>query len=237
MSGATFMARARACGRVRARGKPPFDLVVFDMDGTLTDRVSSWEWVHRSFGVDNRGDYDAFLRGEFGDVEFMRRDIAMWKATGPVHVSRVEAALAEIPLMPGAAELAAALRAEGTRTAIVTGGLDILAERVRRALRMDLQVANGLLVDEGGWLCDEGVLRVPVKDKGRVAARLLAELGVRPGRAAAVGNSGQDAGMFEACGFGLAFAPLDDEVRRAADVVVGEKDLRLAIPHLTTKRA
>jgi phosphoserine phosphatase len=220
---------------VRVRGKPPFEVVFFDMDGTLTDRVSSWEWVHRHFGVDNKASWEAFLRGDIDDMEFLRRDIALWKsgAKERIHLDRLRTALADIPLVPGARELVAALHAEGTRTIIVTGGLDLLAERVCKELGIHEHVGNGVCADHEGYLLDEGILRVPVKDKGRPVRHLLERLRIRPERAAAIGNSSQDVPMFHATGLGLAFDPIDPLVREGADVIVEEKDLRRAIPHLT----
>lgn len=224
---------------MRARGKPPFDVVFFDMDGTLTDRVSSWEWVHRHFGVDNKASWEAFLRGDIDDMEFLRRDIALWKtgAKERIHLDHLRGALADIPLVPGARQLIDALHDEGAHTIIVTGGLDLLAERVCRELGIREHVGNGVCADREGYLLDEGVLRVPVKDKGQPVRHLLQRLGIRPERAAAIGNSGQDVPMFQACGLGVAFDPIDEDVRRGADVVVEEKDLARAIPHLTSRRA
>lgn len=233
------MCHPSPCPRVRARGKPPFEVVFFDMDGTLTDRVSSWEWVHKHFGVDNRASWESFLRGDIDDLEFLRRDIALWKraSEGKLHLDRIRRALDDIPLVPGARELVQALHRDRARTVIVTGGLDVLAERVCRELGIHDHVGNGVCTDAEGYLLDEGVLRVPVKDKGQPVRRILRELEVPPERAAAIGNSHQDAAMFEACGLGVAFDPSDDAVRKAADVVVEQKDLRLAIPHLTARRA
>lgn len=220
--------------RAVALSRPPFEAVFFDMDGTLTDRVSSWEWVHRHLGVDNKGTWEAFLRGEFDDREFMRRDIALWKAAhGQLRVERIRGALAEIPLVAGARELVQALHDEGAHTIIVTGGLDILAERVCQEVGIREHLGNGLCADEQGYLLDEGILRVPVNDKGAPVREVLKRLGIAPHKAAAIGNSGQDVAMFRACGFGVAFDPIDDVVRTGADVVIEEKDLRRAIPHLT----
>jgi len=226
------MAHASPWRSVQARGAPPFEVVFFDMDGTLTDRISSWEWVHRRWGVDNTSSWEAFQRGDIDDLEFMRRDIALWRKAGLQNVEEVRRALDDIPLVPGARELVDALHACGTHTIIVTGGLDILAERVCRELGIRAHVGNGLATDGHGHLLEDGVLRVPVRDKGQPVKRLLAELGISQAKAAAIGNSAGDVPMFRACGFGVAFDPVDDEVRRAADVVIEEKDLRRAIPHL-----
>jgi phosphoserine phosphatase len=220
---------------VRPRGQPPFEVVFFDMDGTLTDRVSSWEWVHRHFGVDNKGSWEAFCRGEIDDLEFMRRDIALWKdaAKGEdIPLQRIREALHDIPLIPGARRLVEALHAQGTRTIIVTGGLDLLAERVCQETGIQEHIGNGLCVDHRDVLLDEGILRVPVNDKGQPVRHALQRMGIRGGRAAAIGNSAQDVPMFRECALGIAFDPIDDGVRAGADVVIEEKDLTLAMPHL-----
>jgi phosphoserine phosphatase len=58
-------------------------LVVFDMDGVIADVGSSWVHVHESFGVNNDHSLRAYLRGEINDVEFIQRDIKLWKDKDP----------------------------------------------------------------------------------------------------------------------------------------------------------
>ena len=60
-----------------------YDLAIFDMDGTLTKCNSSWAFILNEFGKDNKEAYDAFVNGEIDEVEFMRRDIALWKEAKP----------------------------------------------------------------------------------------------------------------------------------------------------------
>src|SRR5512137_1631033 len=108
-------------------------LVVFDMDGVLADIESSWVHVHRHFGVSNDHSLYAYLRGEIDDLEFIRRDIQLWRKANPdITANDIGEILADVPLMPGAAETVDGLRAKGHRTAIVSAGIDILAERIAR---------------------------------------------------------------------------------------------------------
>ena len=60
-----------------------FGLVAFDMDGVLVDYESSWTWVHDHFGVKSEESIKAFVKGEIDDMEFMRRDIALWLGKKP----------------------------------------------------------------------------------------------------------------------------------------------------------
>lgn len=208
------------------RSKPGIELVLFDMDGTLVD-ASSWELVHDAFGVSNEVNWRRYRHGELDDLEFMRSDIALWLVGGrEVHVEDVERILGSAPLMPGARELMAGLRERGVATCILSGGLDLLARKVCLDLGIDMYVANGLRLRGSGHLQGEGLPFVEIRDKARVARSILQRLGVPKARAAAVGNSMYDAGMFRECAFGVAVNPSDELVCRAARHVVRGKDLR-----------
>ncbi|MCI4352312.1 MAG: HAD-IB family phosphatase [Thermoplasmata archaeon] len=215
----------------------PIKFVAFDMDGTLLDVSSSWAEVHRFFGDENTQALQLFLDDEIDDQEFMRRDLALWHRHRP-HISEQDlvSILASVPLMPGAHELFDALHARGIRTAIVSGGLDVVAQRIGRELGIDRVLANGFVLDGHGRLTDEGIVRVPIKRKGDVVAGLQREFGLSVAECAAVGNSAIDVAMFERSRIGVAFLPEDDHVRRRATHVVTEKDLRQVIGPLTDDR-
>jgi phosphoserine phosphatase len=212
----------------------PVKFVAFDMDGTLLDVSSSWAEVHRFFGDENTEALRLFLDDRIDDQEFMRRDLALWRRHRP-HITEEDlvSILAPVPLMPGAHELFDALHARGIRTAIVSGGLDVIAQRIGRELGIDRVLANGFVLDGQGRLTEEGIIRVPIKRKGDVLAGLQREFGLSPEECAAVGNSEIDVAMFEHSRIGVAFLPEDDHVRRKATYVVTEKDLRQVILPLT----
>jgi len=211
----------------------PFRLVCFDLDGVLTDHISSWVWVHDNFGVSNEMSYDAYVREEIDDMEFMRRDIALWKSRMPgIGVRDVDAILRGVPLIPGAHDLMNALRENDITTGIISGGIDLLARQVAQRLGIDFYVANGLESDENGVLVGEGISRVPLRDKAAAIRDAAERFDLSKEDIAAVGDTYIDIPMFEACGFGIAFNPSDERVTQAADVVVREKDLSLLIPLL-----
>lgn len=205
----------------------PLRLVVFDCDGVLADEASSWERVHRSFGTNNSASLAAYLRGEFDDREFIRRDVRLWiEKEGRVHISRVRRVLDGVPLVRGAREAAWELRRRGVRTAIVSAGLETLTGRIARECGIDINLSNSLVTDSHGYLTGEGVVRVPLRSKGVVVRALMAGLGLRRDQCAAVGDRVLDSSMFDEVGLRIAFNPADDEVARRADVVIHRKDLR-----------
>jgi phosphoserine phosphatase len=201
-------------------------LVVFDMDGVLADAESSWVYVHQHFGVDNENSLHAYLEGEIDDLEFIRRDIALWKNIEPdISEERIREVLGGVKLMPGAARTVKELRESNVRTAIVSAGIDLLSERIAQDLGIDLHLANGLKTDSRGRLSGEGILRVKLMDKGDAVVEAMSRLEAEPAETVSVGNSRYDISMFRKTGKGIAFRPMDDVVRENADIVVEEKRL------------
>jgi len=208
-------------------------LVIFDCDGVLADSDSSWEYVHRHFGVDNNASLAAYLRGEFDDSEFIRRDIRLWFGLfGRVHISRITGILDTVPLIAGAPEAIGELKRHGIKTAIVSAGLEPLTARVARTCGIDINLSNGLVTDGEGYLTGEGVVQVPLGGKGQVVRDLMAKLGLRKDECAAIGDRVWDCMMFDEVGTRIAFNPADGEVGDSADVVIRKKDLREVLKYL-----
>lgn len=202
------------------------ELVVFDMDGVLTDTISSWKYIHDYFGGSNARSVDEYLKGKIDDMEFIKRDVSLWKENGkPIKREKLVDILSDVPLMNGAKESMDFLRGKGVKTAIVSAGLDILAQRVAKELDIDYVFANGIKSDKRGFVTGEGLLNVRLMYKDEAVKRLAAQSGVSFARIAAVGNSCFDIPMFEICGAGIAFNPEDECVRQSADFVVEGKDL------------
>lgn len=190
------------------------------------DIESSWVYVHRHFGVDNNHSLQAYLDGEIDDMEFIRRDVALWLDKDPsLTMDKIRRVLADAPMMNGAAETMRRLKEMGCKTAIVSAGIDVLAERVAVELRMDLFYANGFRADRAGKLTGEGILNVGLGEKGDKVDMIADLLGYEKDNVISVGNSRYDIPMFASSGIGIAFCPIDEDVRREADRVINEKNL------------
>jgi len=210
-----------------------FDMVAFDLDGVIVTERSSWEWVHKHFGVDNGKSLAAFCNGEIDDMEFMRTDIAMWKKINPdVTLQHIKDILMMASMIKGARETVQAIKATGARTCIVSGGIDLLAEHIGELCGVDKVISNGLKADSEGRLLGDGILRVELRDKASALLMMAKEFGVDPGKCAAIGNSWVDVSMFDVSAYGIAFNPIDSKTITAADVVVESDDLRDVLPHL-----
>jgi phosphoserine phosphatase len=203
-----------------------YKLVVFDFDGVIADTISSWVWVHEHFGVNNDASLELYLDDKIDDLEFMRRDIALWRAKkSDIKIKDIENILVNVPIMKGTKETIDRLHATGIHTGIISGGLDIMVHRVAKDLGIDYVLANGLQADDSGKLTGEGILRVELKNKSVPMQRLLDYFKVTPEETVAVGNGHIDVPMFKFAGLKIAFNPDDVIVRENADVVIEKKNL------------
>jgi phosphoserine phosphatase len=210
-----------------------FDLVAFDMDGVLVDYRSCWTWVHDHFGVSNEASYLDFIEGRIDDMEFMRRDIALWREKRPeLEEEDLRCILDPMPITDGIGETVSALRRAGIRTAIVSGGLDIVAQRIAQRYGFDEYWANGVETDENGRLTGEGVLRVELRNKGTALQAIMRRCQIQKERTACVGDSFIDIPMFEACGMSIAYNPTDEKVGDRATHVVVSRDLQAILSYI-----
>ena len=143
----------------------------------------------------------------------MRRDIALWRKKNPqLDIKGLKCILEPLPFNEGIGETVAALKERGIKSVIVSGGMDIVAEKIAERYGFDDFIANGVESDDAGQLTGEGILRVELLNKKLALDALLSKYSVRPERAACVGDSFIDIPMFKTCGMSIAFNPMDQRV-------------------------
>jgi len=196
-------------------------IIVFDMDGVLVDIESSWQFVHKRFNVDNRDNLKEFLNHRISYGEFMKKDIALW---GRVNIDTLKNILSEVHLMKGAELAVTQLQKEGHKTAIISAGISILAERIQQKLKIDHIYANKIIANRNGILTGEEVVN-PL-NKIAVLRELASKEHITLLNCAVIGDTIFDVPMFKAAGFSIAFNTNNEQVREAADVVVEDKDLK-----------
>ena len=211
--------------------------VVFDCDGVLVDSVSSWKTLHDEFGTDNSKNLSRFIAGEISDVEFMRSDIAMWKAIrNPIHKDELFRMYSGVALMKGARETVQQLQDAGVYVAIVSAGGDLFVSSIAAMLKVDDWIANGFEFDEDGYLSDDGVCRLHASGKGDVINRLMQMHGFVPDEIVSVGDSEMDLSMMVDGSHFIGFNPSRessvDAFSKAEVPIVTEKDLSKILQYI-----
>ena len=142
------------------------------------------------------------MNGELDFAAALVERVALLKG---LPTSVLDDAAARIRMSPGARALLATSRAAGVRTALVSGGFTVFAERVAAELGFDRVVANRLDISGG---CIAGTVAHPIvngETKREVLLALAAECGVPPEATLAVGDGANDLPMLQAAGLGVAF--------------------------------
>ena len=205
-------------------------LVVFDVDGTLTKVVSSWQFLHERLGTWDRGKQYAeqFFRGIITYEDWAKLDASLWRG---LKLERVRQIVDSIPYTNGAQDVITALKRNGFKVVLLSAGLSLVTERVEREIGVDGSFANDLKV-ENGLLTGEVEVNVSVDNKDAVLLRMLKKFNLRIDECAAVGDDETMIPLFENVSLSIAFNPRSWAVEEQADVVVKGDDLREVLPHL-----
>jgi phosphoserine phosphatase len=215
-----------------------FDLVCFDVDGTLIDRPDGktvWQILNERFaGSDalNEARMRDYLAKRIRYDEWVALDVGDWIQAGATRAQAVEA-LKGLALIDGARETVGALKEEGCRLAVVSGTLDLCLELLFPAHPFDEVFTNRIWFDKDGRL--SGWEATPFDMEGKAGA--MREIRRREGftreRCAFVGDHFNDIAAAKEAGFSIAFNPKSPALERVASVVVRGRDLRGILPHLT----
>jgi phosphoserine phosphatase len=198
-------------------------LAFFDVDGTLKAERDPYMYLHRQLGTEKEGlaVLASFLAGQIDYDTFAQRDAALW--TG-VKIARVDALFAAVPYVREARALAVALVAAGVPIVLISSGVDRHVRQVATDLGAAEWICNELLTQDGR-LTGRMRVRVDWYSKGRVAREFMARFGVGREECLAVGDGRGDLPMFAEAAQCIAVNPYDEQVRAAADLILGEFDL------------
>lgn len=129
-----------------------------------------------------------------------------------------------ITLTPGARELIATMRANGTYCALVSGGFTFFTSRIAKMTGFDFNTAN-TLVFENGFL--NGDVSHPIlgrEAKAVILRKLRSERNYLTEDVMAVGDGANDLGMIQEAGLGVAYHA-KAKLAKAADVAIKYGDL------------
>lgn len=198
-------------------------LLVADMESTLIENEMLDDIAHL-LGIGER--VSAITRRAMnGELDFRA---ALAERVGLLRgqpVAILERAATGIRAVPGAATLAATMKANGAYTAIVSGGFTFFTARVRAALGFDEDRSNVLEIADGHLA---GTVAEPVlgrEAKLEALESLAADRDLPVETTLAVGDGANDLAMLARAGFGVAF--------RAKPAVAREAKLRVDHGDLT----
>ncbi len=206
-----------------------FKLAIFDLDGTLTQERSIWEYIHKQLGkwygfIEK---YNAkFLAGEISYKELCEFEAQTWKG---MKVDELLEIVKTVPFHPGVDGLINYLKQKGLKLSMVSSGLSLLSNWVHQKYGFDYSVSNDLL-HENGVLSGKVKIQVYYDKKAGWVQKILKEFGMKPEEAIAIGDSKGDIDMFQMVGFSIAFNSSCQDLDQIASVCISSKNLADIIP-------
>jgi phosphoserine phosphatase len=211
--------------------KKHYGLVIFDLDGTLTQERSIWEYIHKQLGKwygFAEAYQNQFLAGKISYEEFCERDARVWKG---MKVDELLEIVKTVPSHPGVDELINHLKRKRLKLSMVSSGLSLLSNWVHQRYGFDYSVSNDLL-HENGVLTGKVKIQVYYDKKAEWVEKILKRFGVKPEEAIAIGDSKGDVDMFQMVGFSIAFNSSCQDLDETANVCIPSQSLADIIPKL-----
>jgi phosphoserine phosphatase len=204
-----------------SRRNKKIKLVAFDLDGVLVDSKGSWREVHEALGTVRKAEPHErlFYDGKISFDEWADLDTRLWAGTP---IGRIKEILYEIRPMRGITYTLSRLRKE-YKLVIISGGLQILADKIKDDHKMHHAVGNEILTNKGK-VC--GIKKVVgFGDKDKFLKKFAEEEGITTDECAAVGDYLNDIPMFKEAGLAIAFNPKHADIVDHVDEIVYGKNL------------
>jgi phosphoserine phosphatase len=214
-----------------------YKLICFDVDGTLVDNLTfSWQLFHDYFQTDKHRREDAknkFLDGTISYSQWANHDLEMWKSAGATKKELLDALGILIP-MQGAIETLEELKKNGLKLAVISGSINIVLEKVFPDYQeiFDFVYLSSIKFDSGGNIMGMDVTKFDMDNKAVALKEIADKLSIPIEKCVFVGDYLNDLKAIELAGLGIAFNSSEERLKKAADIVIENKDLREILKYI-----
>ena len=197
-------------------------LCVFDFDSTLMDGETI-SFLAKAVGkMDEVSAITArAMAGELDFYESLKERVAFLKGIGLNDAKKI---VANLPMMPGAAEIISYLKAHGIKVVVFSGGFHMATDAAQARLGFDINFANELHHKNDILTGQIGGEMMFGDSKGKMLARLKRFLGLDSSEVATIGDGANDLSMFKEASTCIAFCA-KEILKNAAPHIIDRKDL------------
>lgn len=206
-------------------------LVIFDVEGVLLNaeylpvlaKLLGPEKEAEIWDITNKG-----IRGEINWEEGLKERV---HALRGIQYDDANKIAQNLEIMPGAKELCSFLKNHGATLVAVSGGFNIITDRLHAELQIDKIFSNDLVFVNGKL--NDVVINV-TSDKSASVKKFVEENDFSPEETVVIVDGANDLKLFALSSFTIGFCPVDI-IRNKANVTIDEKDLSLVIPIIKEK--
>lgn len=207
-----------------------FDLICFDVDGTLIEHPSGliiWELLSLKFGGSpaiNQARYDRYLSGELSYDKWVELDVTDWMKQDATKDQIIEV-VREFKPNDGALETVTALKEKGYPLSVVSGSLNVVVETLFPDNPFDDIFTNYIFFDEKGRLSGWKATPFDIYGKPVAVEALAKKYATSTDRIAYIGDGENDVPLLGTVGCFIAFNPRSEELERRADRVIKNESM------------
>ena len=197
-------------------------LAVFDFDSTLMDGETI-DFLAEPLGLKDKvaSITEMAMRGE---IDFFESLIMRVKLLEGLEEKKVNEICHNLPIMPGADETIKALKKEGYKVVVFSGGFRNATNYYKNILGYDADFSNFLHSKNGILTGLVGGEMMRSEAKGDMLKRLQDVLGISKKDTLVVGDGANDLSMFKYAENRVAFCA-KDVLKKEANIIIEEKDL------------
>jgi len=197
-------------------------LAVFDFDSTLMDGETI-DFLAEPLGLKDKvaSITEMAMRGE---IDFFESLIMRVKLLEGLEEKKVDEICHNLPIMPGADETIKALKKDGYKVVVFSGGFRNATSYYKEKLGLDADFSNFLHSKNGILTGLVGGEMMRSEAKGDMLKRLQSILSVSEKDTLVVGDGANDLSMFKYAEVRVAFCA-KDVLKKEANIIIEEKDL------------
>lgn len=202
-----------------------YKAIIFDVDGTITEHVSSWRHIHEKIGIwnDHAFHYQKkFLAGRISYKKFCELDAAHWRGIPETKIKRI---FKKSPYAKNATSSIKKLKKIGFKLVAISTGLQYMTERLKKELGFNYILHNRLLT-RNGILTGKVKINITHGAKDKALKKILKKIRVMPHEVISVGDSAGDIPMAKLSGFSIGFNSSDKEFSKIVDYNCKTKDFK-----------
>ena len=204
-------------------------LAIFDTEGVLIDGEFLPE-LAKVIGKEEEI-WEITKKGISGEIEWEKGLIERINELKGVSYDDCKRVSDDMPIMEGAKETFDELRKLGFKTLTVSGGPDILIDRIKEELQIDYAFSNKLIFGEGKLQGVDVIVgsdkTIPIKDTIKMMKKQKEDIVITV-------DGANDIKLFDVAGLRISFNGTE-LINEKSDSIVNKKDLREIIPIIKEK--